>query len=53
MLLRMLKQEDFYMVFLKYKKWKNKSWLKIVDEYDEWRKKNNKDDLFNFYEYKK
>ena len=37
--------------FLKYKKWKNKSWLKIVDEYDEWRKKNNKDDLFNFFEY--
>ena len=37
--------------FLKYKKWKNKSWLKIVDEYDEWRKKNNKDDLFNFFKY--
>ena len=37
--------------FLTYKKWKNKSWLKIVDEYDEWRKKNNKDDLFNFFKY--
>lgn len=37
--------------FLKYKKWKNKSWLKIVDEYDEWRKKNNKDDVFNFFKF--